>query len=738
MSKNEQELLYKGLKFTPVPSDNVEELRTDVYKFTRKLRLTEFFHDKEYIEESIVRNKSKFTPQHGRNDTLDTFIGYLNKFPIGKINRSNLRDNLNKNHRSALKSLRNNPDIIIKEADKGSAIVIMNKNFYRDNITAMLNDNKFYEQIPENIDRQIIKDIRKLVEDYSDITKKEKDYLIDFECKTSQLYGLPKIHKSQQILSAIEEQNSEYIEIKNPSDLKFRPIVAGPACPTHRLSNLIDILLKPFIPTVKSFVRDDLDFLNKIPDTCDENCILTTFDVVSLYSNIPHDLGREAISYWLNKYPEKLQNRFGKNFILDSLQIILHNNSFEFNSCNFKLNLGCPMGSKCSPNYAILVLGYLETKLYKHLEATQGLDFRTYIENNFHRYLDDCFLLWNPKHGNVTDFHQVLNSIHPNLQFTMSSSDTTIPFLDILVKKSNNKIYTDIYHKPTDTKQYLNFFSCHPRHTKSNIPFSLARRVCTIVSDMFTRQKRLNELRVSLLKRGYPEFIIDRGITRANNLSLIELRTPKIRNTETDIVTFINTYNPSQTDMFRVFTLNKDFLLDVDPTLKEVFKTTKFINSKRQAPNLKRILTRAKFTENTTNTQGPMVKKCNKSRCLLCTDINITSNFLFHKANIDFQIRVPMDCDSVNLIYVLTCNGCKEYYIGMTNSLRNRTNKHRSDINNPTGNALFVSHHIHECAKDLQHKFNITPFYKMSDDNVQSRLLKEDYFIKKYKPVLNK
>jgi len=86
-------------------------------------------------------------------------------------------------------------------------------------------------------------------------------YTQDFEAKTSQLYGLPKIHKSKLIIKAIEQQNQEYIEIANPNDLKFRPIVAGPSCPTHRLSNLIDILLKPYITEVKSYVRDDLDFL---------------------------------------------------------------------------------------------------------------------------------------------------------------------------------------------------------------------------------------------------------------------------------------------------------------------------------------------------------------------------------------------------------------------------------------------------------------------------------------------
>lgn len=45
-------------------------------------------------------------------------------------------------------------------------------------------------------------------------------------------------------------------------------------------------------------MRDDLDFLNQIPEQIDKNTLLVSFDVVGLYTNIPHDLGLIAIEYW--------------------------------------------------------------------------------------------------------------------------------------------------------------------------------------------------------------------------------------------------------------------------------------------------------------------------------------------------------------------------------------------------------------------------------------------------------
>ena len=67
-------------------------------------------------------------------------------------------------------------------------------------------------------------------------------------------YGLPKIHKSQLINTKCTQIDGVYLELLEPEDLSFRPIVAGPACETHRLSNLIDSLLKPYIGEVKSYV----------------------------------------------------------------------------------------------------------------------------------------------------------------------------------------------------------------------------------------------------------------------------------------------------------------------------------------------------------------------------------------------------------------------------------------------------------------------------------------------------
>ena len=75
-------------------------------------------------------------------------------------------------------------------------------------------------------------------------TKTELDYLQNFEIRTSQFYGLPKLHKSKTISEKCKSAKTSYVAVSEVKDLKFRPIVAGPACLTHRLSNLLDIILR--------------------------------------------------------------------------------------------------------------------------------------------------------------------------------------------------------------------------------------------------------------------------------------------------------------------------------------------------------------------------------------------------------------------------------------------------------------------------------------------------------------
>ena len=271
------------------------------------------------------------------------------------------------------------------------------------------------------------------------------------------------------------------------------------------------------------------------------------------------------------------------------------------------------MGTKFAPTYATLVLAYLEEKLYVQTEIKYGKEFARYIKDNWKRFLDDCFILWTKGEENLKRFYSVLN-LHPDLKFTIEYSNERLPFLDVLLIKSNNRISTDIFFKETDSKQYLNFYSCH---LKTSIPYNLARPICTIASDQCQREKRLSELRISLQKRSYPDTVISAGIKKVKSIprdSLLSICT-HTRNEE-EVLPYVSTFNPNNTEMFGIFKNNMHILTN-DQTMRETLSTSKIIKSKRQPPNLKRLITKAKFTEQKIKTSNK-VFKCNRPNCALC------------------------------------------------------------------------------------------------------------------------
>lgn len=94
-----------------------------------------------------------------------------------------------------------------------------------------------------------------------------------------------------------------------------------------------------------------------------------------------------------------------------------------------------------------------------------------------------------------------------------------------------------------------------------------------------------------------------------------------------------------------------------------------------------------------------------------------------------------MNCRSKNLIYLIICDNCSQFYVGETSiALNLRVNLHRNHINNENYGFLNVSLHIRNCGKS----FKIIPFYKIPDSySTFLRRKMEWFFIKMLLPELN-
>ena len=114
-----------------------------------------------------------------------------------------------------------------------------------------------------------------------------------------------------------------------------------------------------------------------------------TFDVISLYTTIPHTFGLEALDYWLKNHPKSLHARFSKEFVLECAKFILKNNTMKFNNEYYNQIKGTAMSTIFAPTYATLSMGYFETKLFSDCNFTYGEVLAEYIKKNWNRVLDD-------------------------------------------------------------------------------------------------------------------------------------------------------------------------------------------------------------------------------------------------------------------------------------------------------------------------------------------------------------
>ena len=79
-------------------------------------------------------------------------------------------------------------------------------------------------------------------------------------------------------------------------------------------------------------------------------------------------------------------------------------------------------------------------------------------------------MIWSHGEESLKQFLQALNNCHRIIKFTADYSREKINFLDVQVTKCRNQLGTDLYTKPTDTRQYLEASSCHVYHSKASIP----------------------------------------------------------------------------------------------------------------------------------------------------------------------------------------------------------------------------------------------------------------------------
>ncbi|XP_069974216.1 uncharacterized protein [Penaeus vannamei] len=357
---------------------------------------------------------------------LETMV-HCETMDVGERILEKCPSNMSKVERETLKDLAQNPDLVIKKADKDGALVVLKRESYikMDNSEKGGGNRKGF-------------------------LAGQRDALLEHNPIIPHWYVLPKTHKK-----------------KDPDTGLWpgRPVLSGCNAPTRPVDRLLTTYLTPLSDLLLERLQDTTAFLRKVSafPRFPPGSIIFSFDIVSLYPSIPQEEASFVVANFYEKnfayVKEKLKTDYNiiappPYLIKEGIDHVLQGTLLRFNEHFYNQGKGTAIGASVSVAIAeIFVHASIEGK-------RQKLDKQPSV---FYRYIDDIFGIFTGTEAELMEYHQELNKIHPDLKFTVEHSNKELPFLDTLVYIDNEgKVQTTVYHKPSNTHQYLHFHSCHP------------------------------------------------------------------------------------------------------------------------------------------------------------------------------------------------------------------------------------------------------------------------------------
>ena len=401
------------------------------------------------------------------------------------------KPNITKAQNIALRVLKGDRDRIVLTADKGVAMVVMDKQDYINKANQLLNQNtyKVISKDPTNTIKNKLINILKGIKTKTGLGSNTYKSMYPTGCVPPKFYGLPKIHKP---------------------DTPLRPIVSSCGSVTYGVAKELAKILKPLVGKSPHHINSTQDLVELAKHfKLEAGECLSSYDVSALFTSVPIDPALNIIKDLLvkdNTLKEKTVMEVEDIILL--LEFCLKNTYFSFQGQFYEQVEGAAMGSPVSPIVANLYMEYLEQK---------ALSTAPNPPKFWGRYVDDTFVIH--KEANKQSFLQHINSVDPAIRFTVEDNkeDGSIPFLDTIVKpEADGSLSITVYRKPTHTDQYLQWDSHHHLSAKFSVIQTLSHRASTVCSNPELLQKEKQHLRKALTKCNYPKWALDKVEKRLN------------------------------------------------------------------------------------------------------------------------------------------------------------------------------------------------------------------------------
>jgi hypothetical protein len=341
--------------------------------------------------------------------------------------------------------------------DKGNGVVILDQEDYEERMKKLIAEGDYEEIIdgrltennPVNVMQNNLKKHLKEQVECGNISSHLARSLTLSNPIVPVIYGLPKIHKEGE---------------------KMRPIRSSCNSPFSKLEKHIAKELENLNIKSDFELKNSEDFVERIKDLeIEEDEMMVSFDIVALFPNVPIDKAINTMKHHVGRVNIEQSK---KQFIIKSVEVCTKMNQFQFRGKFYKQTKGLGIGSSISPKMASFFMLHFENKLKNH-----SLFPRIWL-----RYVDDVFAI--VKKNDLQRVLDFLNSQFDTINFTYEEEkDSSLPFLDLLVKRVERRVKFAIYRKPTSTDLFIGADSHHCKSHKIAAFHSMYHRLFSTPMD---------------------------------------------------------------------------------------------------------------------------------------------------------------------------------------------------------------------------------------------------------------
>ena len=275
--------------------------------------------------------------------------------------------------------------------------------------------------------------------------------------------------------------------------IPLRPVISMIGTPQYGLAKYLDSVIKPYIFS-SCMTSSSTEFVEAMKGlTLPSSCKLVSFDVVSLFTNVPLEETINLACDYVYNQDNSIRPNFERKHFKKLLQYAT-SGEFLYKSSLYRQVDGVSMGSPLGPTLANLFLANLEKKWCES----------SYFPLAYFKYVDDVFCVYDANQYDGESFLDYLNSQHPNLKFTSESKLSTLPFLDVSVNIEAGIANFSVFRKETYSGLLQNFYSSCPMAWKKGLILCFLHRAYRICSSWALFHEEVEKLRKIFLRNAYP------------------------------------------------------------------------------------------------------------------------------------------------------------------------------------------------------------------------------------------